>query len=599
MFPHSSFTRRFVRVLACLLSSACAAVVSLGAFAFSEPANSPDEVLARSLAAGRAVDAIVEFDHAAADLAAQADRKRRGLAFEDKSIVALRAARYGATKRAVELAATSSDARKVRDFLHLPMAQWHLASAAALAHLRAQPSVRAIYPIRFVHTVATSDLMLIEQPAALAAGGAGAGTTTLVIDNGIDLTNSAFGTCPTPGASGCRVLVYQVDYPGTTPDTSHGTNVSGVIAEIATAGMLAMIDVFDGSSASSADILSALDWGIANQSAYNIVAANMSLGDGGSYTASSCPTDLLTATQDAAAVGITTIVASGNDGYSGGISWPACTSGAISVGAVYDTAMSGTLTWGSPTICTDTNPVVDQVTCFTNMSANLSLLAPGVNVLAAGVTDSGTSQATPHVAGSVAVLRARYPREALSQTLTRLSYTGTVDPRGGYSAPRIDEYKSLELGTALALTLAGPATAQAGATATYTLTVRNNGPLAATAISVADSLPALASDVSATSGCTVSVQTVTCEASSLAVNASIAFTINVRWTGSGAVFDTATLSADQIDSTPADESASLGSPPSTTGAQADVPLLPPWAFAVLALSLSGGFRLHKTRLRRR
>lgn len=555
----------------------------------------------RALAAGQPVDVIVEFQHAAADREALAARRRRGLVHDDRAILATRASRYAATKSAVERSATGPHARRSRDYSHLPMAAWHLTTPAALARLRAQPGVVAIYPNRTLYPVGTpSDLALIEQPAAAAAGATGAGTTVLVIDDGIDLTQPAFGTCPSAGAPGCRVGNYQYYYYATPPAaslTQHGTNVAGVAAEIATAANLAAIDVFNGASTTSVDVLNAINWGIANQAAYNIVAANMSLGDNGNYTSATCPIDMNAASAGAAAAGITLVAASGNNAYTGGISWPACTSGVVSAGAVYDTAIAGSLGWGiTPAPCTDANPVADQIACFTNVGPNLTLLAPGVNVLAAGITDSGTSQASPHVAGSIAVLRARYPRESLGQTQLRLTASATLDARAPYSIPRIDLFKSVNLATALALSGSGPTSAQAGARSSYTLTVTNKGPLVATQVTVTDSLPSLAQFVSATSGCSASGATVTCQVAALAVNASASFTLTVQWTGSGPVYDTASVNADQIDATPTQATVAFGNPPAAPGAaEADVPLLPPWAMALLAGALLIGMRRRRTR----
>ena len=85
----------------------------------------------------------------------------------------------------------------------------------------------------------------------------------------------------------------------------------------------------------------------------------------------------------------------------------------------------------------------------------------------------GTSQATPHVSGAVAVLRAAYPSETLDVTTARLTTTGRpiIDPRNSVTTPRLDVYAALELpppvvavpalsgyglwGTALALSLLG------------------------------------------------------------------------------------------------------------------------------------------------
>ncbi len=562
-----------------------------------------------ALAQGQALDVIVEFDHAAADREARAARQRRGLAHEDTAILAARGAHYAATKQSVQRSVAAGDAQRVRDYPHLPLSLWHLASPAALARLRGDPAVRAVFFNGHAFAVAApADLAMIEQPAAATAGASGAGTTVAVIDTGIDLTNPAFlsnpasGNCTVLGQNGCRVIYDQIFYPGAANDVGHGTNVSGVVAEIAPAASLAMLNVFNGAGASFADIISAIDWAVANQAAHNIVSINMSLGDGGNYMAASCPATFAAATSGAVAAGITVVAASGNNANSqgAGVSLPACTPGTVSVGAVYDSAGAGA-SWGVPQICADNSTAVDQITCFTNIGSNLTLLAPGVFITAAGIQLSGTSQASPHVAGTVAALRARYPRESLAQTQARLTLTGTPDGRQinntgpTYTIPRIDVLKAFDLGTSLAISGTGPTTAQAGTTASYTLTVTNNGPLEATAVTVTDTLPSLATFVSASPACSLSGASVACSVTSLAVNASTSFTITVRWTGTGPVYDTASVSADQIDATPAQQTVALGTAPPPPGDVPDYsgPALPPWAAALLAGGLLAAMRARR------
>jgi subtilisin family serine protease len=57
--------------------------------------------------------------------------------------------------------------------------------------------------------------------------------------------------------------------------------------------------------------------------------------------------------------GIAVVVAAGNDGFTDGIEYPACISGAVSVAAVDDS---------------------DNVASFSDVGPNASLFAPGVNV---------------------------------------------------------------------------------------------------------------------------------------------------------------------------------------------------------------------------
>ena len=546
---------------------------------------------------GQSVDVIVEFDGSAAEREALAMRQARQIAHDDAQIVAARAAQYRRTKAIVEqsvlMGGTAKDAKVIRNYPHLPMAFWRLSSSAALARLRDHPVFRAVYEDRRIYAVQStpSDLALINQPATVAAGAIGSGTTVEVIDAGIDLTNTVFGTCPSAGAPGCRVVSDQIYYPGTTTDVAHGTNVSGVVAEVAPGTNIAMQNIFNGSSASSTDLISAVDWGISNQSTYNIVAMNMSLGDGGDY-ASQCASvggggnPLTTPTSLAAAAGIQAVAASGNNAYSSGLNWPACTPGVASVGAVYASNV-GSMTYSiSPSPCTDPTTTADQVACFSNVASFLTLFAPGVDVTAAGITMTGTSQATPHASGAIATLRARYPKEPLSQALTRLTLTGTDDTRGSISIPRINMLAALDAGAQLVLTGSGPSTAAAGSTSTYTLTVTNTGPLIATDVNVSDALPTLATFLpsSSSSACSASGSTVTCQLALLAVNASASFTITVRWSGSGAVYDTASVSSDQVDPFPSQSSVAFGMAPPDYSY--DNTPLPPWSLALMGIGIA-------------
>jgi uncharacterized repeat protein (TIGR01451 family) len=215
------------------------------------------------------------------------------------------------------------------------------------------------------------------------------------------------------------------------------------------------------------------------------------------------------------------------------------------------------------------------------------MLAPGtlVNAPDSSFQESGTSQATPHVAGAVAVLRARYAAEPLSQTLRRLQLSDIRDTdfANGVTTPRLDLLAAVNQGTALALTGTGPSQSVSGNSAVYTLVVTDSGPLTATGVVVTDTLPAAATFVSASPGCTFAASTVRCVVGTLAAGAHATITINVTWTSSGPVYDSALVGADQINSAPAAQQVlAFGLPP---GNSSDGPV-PAWAYGLLALSMA-------------
>jgi uncharacterized repeat protein (TIGR01451 family) len=265
----------------------------------------------------------------------------------------------------------------------------------------------------------------------------------------------------------------------------------------------------------------------------------------------------------------------------------------VSVGAVYDAAY-GTVGWNATAasggVCYDAS-AADKVTCFSQSASYLSMLAPAtfVNAPTPAFQQSGTSQATPHVSGAIAVLRARYPAESLSETLQRLQLSDVrdTDAASGVTTPRLDLLAAVNQGTALALSGTGPTQATSGSTGTYTIKVSNGGPLAATAVIVSDALPGGATLVSTPAGCTLTSGTLSCAVGTLASGASSSVTINVKWTVTGPVYDTASVSSDQLNTAlTTQQTLAFGTAPFNA---TDGPV-PPWTYALLALSMTGAAR---------
>ena len=340
----------------------------------------------------------------------------------------------------VQEGALESEGRVERRYEHLPIVAMTLSSDRALRAVARHPDTVLVVADTPNEAFLTQSLSLIDQPVAVADGKIGAGATVAVLDTGVKYTLSAFGSCTAPGAPAtCKVSAAQDFAPsdGLLDDASgHGTNVAAIVLGVAPGARIVALDVFrpDGTAWSS-DILAAIDWVIANQATYHIAAMNLSLGSGA--FAAPCPNDALAVgVASARAAGVLSAIATGNRGYTNRVASPACAPSGISVGAVYD-ANVGAMAW---TPCADATTAADKVTCFSDSASFLTMLAPGALITAAGATFGGTSQAAPHVAGALAVLRGAFPNDTAEETIARLTGNGVLvtDPRNNVTTPRLD-----------------------------------------------------------------------------------------------------------------------------------------------------------------
>lgn len=381
------------------------------------------------------------------DRALQASERRWIVEYEDEASAddtidpVSRQARHRQTKREVATQ-VGQGLSTLRDFDQLPMGLVRLSQRKAMVSLLNHPRVKAVYEDMAHRPALAQSLPLMGQPTMAGAGYTGAGTTVVMLDTGLDFRRPEFGGCAVPGApKPCRVLaVLDIAPNDGVPDSGnfHGTQVAAVVAGVAPGASLVGLDVFNGSAAYSSDIIQAINWVIGNKKRYNIVAFNLSLADA-SVNAAECTTSWATTPfANARAAGVLPVVAAGNGGASRGVASPACAPGAVRVGAVYDAAL-GARSYG---MCADASTQADQVACFSNGSNLLTLLAPGAVITAAGMPMSGTSQAAPHVAGAIAVLRAANaaPNDSLDTTMMRLRATGkrVTDARNGVITPRLD-----------------------------------------------------------------------------------------------------------------------------------------------------------------
>jgi uncharacterized repeat protein (TIGR01451 family) len=468
---------------------------------------------------------------------------------------------YTARKRAV--LGRLAGVQPIRNYSALPIVFVRFRSRAALLRAANDPDVAGIgRNERFANHLAQS-LPLIRQPVAAAAGYLGTGTSVAVLDTGADYTRAAFGSCSAPGVpAGCKVA-YAHDFApddGVRDDNGHGTNVSGIVVGVAPGAKVLAMDVFNGASASSNTTIAAINFAITNQATYGIRALNMSLGDNGHNTSqcSGGSNPYVAAFANARAAGIMPVVAAGNaavigGSYVDGLANPACTPGAMSVGAVYD-ANVGPRSWlMAPNTCDDNSTAADQVTCFSQGASYLTVLAPGAMIDAAGLLMSGTSQASPHVAGAVAVLAAASPGASLDSIASAIANSGPsiVSPNNGTTKHRFDLPDAIAAvgpatGADLSITnLDSPDPVAIGGTITYAVTVTNNGPDTATGVSVTDTLPASVV-LSSAPGC-VGTTTLTCGVADLASGASASIQVAVVAQAAGVVSTTATVTSSSAD----------------------------------------------------
>ena len=349
--------------------------------------------------------------------------------------------------------------------------------AAALDALLASPDVRGVTESRPLRPSDLESNIVIGADVTAREGYTGAGYVVVVLDTGVQTSHpflagktvaeacfsrtqaddpvtpdpdSTVTLCPNgqstsvagaPGQAGagagvnCAIALCQ-----------HGTHVAGIALGknyaggpgfdgVAPGADLIAIQVFSQSNDpdychSSApcllghdeDLLAALQYAQTTLAAsFTIASVNMSLGDDSINTAPCDSSPYFAAVAGVRALNIATVIAAGNEGQPDALASPACVSNAISVGS--------------------TNKA-DAVSYFSNRAGYMSLFAPGENINSSYPNSgyallSGTSMATPHVAGAWAVMRQRYPAESVSQILDRLRSTGHPIAGAGLNIPRI------------------------------------------------------------------------------------------------------------------------------------------------------------------
>ena len=249
----------------------------------------------------------------------------------------------------------------------------------------------------------------------------GVGVDVYIVDTGIYTPHFEFTGRLSAGFTAIA------DGNGTVDCNGHGTHVAGTTAGttygIAKSATLIPVRVLDCTgSGSTTGVIAGLDWIVTNHVAGKPAVANMSLGG-------SASTALDTAVQNVINDGVVMAVAAGNSNANACNSSPSRAPNAITVGA------TGAFYAGETT---------DSRSGYSNYGTCLDIFAPGSNIVSSWMgsttatnTISGTSMATPHVAGVAAVLFGRYPTSTPAQiaTMLRNSATPNVVLAAGTGSP--------------------------------------------------------------------------------------------------------------------------------------------------------------------
>ncbi len=267
---------------------------------------------------------------------------------------------------------------------------------------------------RIFHIMDLEADVQINADDVWAQGIDGAGVNVAVLDTGIDTNHSELSD----SIVGCDTFVE-----GTTTcedDHGHGTHVSGIITAngvnanatgVAPGAGIYMYKVCDaGGSCYESDMMAAMEAAVLTDAK----VMSISIG-GGNFPGENCDSDSLAAKVNwVVSQGITVAVASGNDRFF--VSSPACASGAVAVGTV------------------DKNSLIAD---FSNFGPALDIVAPGVSIYSSLPGNnydywSGTSMATPHVSGTVALMLQAKPSLTVADIKTALYET--ADPTNPDSA---------------------------------------------------------------------------------------------------------------------------------------------------------------------
>ena len=309
-------------------------------------------------------------------------------------------------------------------------------SPSRVAALRADPGVAAVVPDRTLRIQAQTmptGINRIDGELSSTVSGNGTGAVNVdvaIIDTGIgpntDL-NIVGGTNCVGGSS-------------FNDDNGHGTHVAGTVAArdntagvvgVAPGARLYAVKVLNAQgSGSISQIICGIDWVTARAS--TIEVANMSIGGQslfGSFSGCSSSFDPMhPAICRSVQAGVTYAVAAGNSAANANNFVPATYNEVITTSALAD--FNGQPGGGASSTCRADQD--DTFADFSNFGADVDLIAPGVCIISSApngglATFSGTSMASPHVAGAAALYKANNPDATPAQVKAALQVAGNLN----------------------------------------------------------------------------------------------------------------------------------------------------------------------------
>ena len=267
-----------------------------------------------------------------------------------------------------------------------------------------------------------------ELSSTVSGNGSGAvNVDVAVIDTGITSTHPDLNVV---GGVNCSTGKSWEDGNG------HGTHVAGTIGAkddsvgvvgVAPGARLWAVRVLNNQgSGTRSSIMCGVDWVTAR--AGTIEVANMSLGGSGTDSTCGGSDSYHNAICRSVDAGVTYVVAAGNSSANAATYVPATYNEVITVSALAD--FNGEPGGGAPATCRA--DVDDTLADFSNYGTDVDLIAPGVCIQSTWKgggynTISGTSMASPHVAGAAALYKASNPAASPAQVQTALQNAGTTD----------------------------------------------------------------------------------------------------------------------------------------------------------------------------